>query len=135
MIVIVLMSLLKTFFFLRIFESFTPLVVMLTKVVADLKIFLFFYIILMIFFGNAFAVLGIANFNRPGPFKKKYGEYIGIGTDKITDGSALDSFYGTPGTEFLNIGLYIGEIMYTFRTSIGDFSIIDGSSFLDRHEN
>jgi len=76
MIVIVFMALIKTFFFLRIFESFTPLVVMITKVVSDLKIFLFFYTILLIFFGNAFAILGVANYHRPGKFKKAFGPFL-----------------------------------------------------------
>jgi len=40
-----------------------------------------------------------------------------------------------PGSEYLNVGLYFGEIMYTFRTSIGDGSVIASSSYLDKYEN
>jgi len=135
MIAIVLMVLLKTFFFLRIFESFTPLVVMLTKVVADLKIFLFFYTLLLIFFGNAYAILGVANANRPGKFKERFGETINEGIAKLTDPDDLEEYLGTPAAEYHNVGLYFGEIMYTFRTSIGDYAILDGSPYLDKYEN
>lgn len=135
MIIIVFMALIKTFFFLRIFESFTPLVVMLTKVVSDLKIFLFFYAILLIFFGNAYAVLGVSNYNRPGGFKEKYGKELKQGISKDTDSEILENFLEIPGSEYLNVGLYFGEIMYTFRASIGDNAIIDSSPYLDRYEN
>jgi len=50
MCIIILMLILKTFFFLRIFPSLTPIVVMITKVIYDLRIFLFFYMLLIFFF-------------------------------------------------------------------------------------
>ena len=90
---------------------------------------------LLIFFGNAFAVLGVSNHYKPGKFKERFGDDIDKGIAKITDYDNLDSYLGTPGTEYHNVGLYFGEIMYTFRTSIGDGAIIDGSPFLGRYEN
>lgn len=50
MCIIVLLLIVKTFFFLRIFPTLTPIVVMLTNVIWDLKIFLFFYTILILLF-------------------------------------------------------------------------------------
>ena len=47
MCIIVALLVVKTFFFLRIFPLFTPIVVMLTNVVYDLRIFLVFYFILI----------------------------------------------------------------------------------------
>jgi hypothetical protein len=50
MCIIVLMLIAKTFFFLRIFPVLTPIVVMITNVIYDLRIFLLFYIILITLF-------------------------------------------------------------------------------------
>ena len=47
MCIIVAILVVKSFFFLRIFPLFTPIVVMLTNVVYDLRIFLVFYFILI----------------------------------------------------------------------------------------
>jgi hypothetical protein len=51
----------KTFFFLRMFPSFTPIVVMLNNVIYDLRIFLFFYSTMLFFFSLIFSVLGLGN--------------------------------------------------------------------------
>jgi hypothetical protein len=59
MCVIVIALLVKTFFFLRIFPMLTPIVVMLSEVIFDLRVFLFFYVILISFFSQVFAVLGL----------------------------------------------------------------------------
>jgi len=53
----------KTFFFLRIFPSLTPIVVMIQKVIYDLRIFLFFYTTMLFFFSLLFCVLGLGNEN------------------------------------------------------------------------
>lgn len=59
MIMIILLLTVKTFFFLRIIESFTPIVIMLINVIWDLKIFLFFYGILILIYALIFSVIGI----------------------------------------------------------------------------
>lgn len=53
----------RTFFFLKIFTVLTPIVVMITNVVFDLQVFLFFYMILITLFCQLFNItgLGIAN--------------------------------------------------------------------------
>jgi len=56
---IVLQLVNKTFFFLRIFPILTPIVVMITSVIYDLRIFLFFYFIMVAFFCLLYAVLGL----------------------------------------------------------------------------
>lgn len=58
---IVLLLVSKTFFFLRIFPVLTPIVVMITNVIYDLRIFLLFYAILIALFSQIFAVLGLGN--------------------------------------------------------------------------
>ena len=50
MILLVVLLITKTFFFLRMFEALTPIVVMITTVVYDLRIFLLFYFILILLF-------------------------------------------------------------------------------------
>ena len=61
MIIIVLQVLLKSFFFLRVFPSLTPVIVMLKTVIYDLRIFMLFYTILIFLFCQVFAVLGLGN--------------------------------------------------------------------------
>ena len=50
MITLVVLLITKTFFFLRMFDSLTPIVVMITTVIYDLRIFLLFYTILILLF-------------------------------------------------------------------------------------
>lgn len=57
MILLVLTIIPKTFFYLRIFPSLTPIIVMLGEVVSDLKAFLLFFSILILMLGQVFAVL------------------------------------------------------------------------------
>ena len=59
MCVIVVLLVVKTFFFLRIRTSFTPIVIMLTNVIYDLRIFLMFYMILIFMFSQLFNVIGV----------------------------------------------------------------------------
>ena len=59
MILIILLLIVKTFFFLRIIESFTPIVIMLINVIWDLKIFLLFYSILLFMYSLLFSVIGV----------------------------------------------------------------------------
>ena len=61
MCIVVLLLISKTFFFLRIFPMLTPIVVMITNVIYDLRIFLLFYLILIALFCQIFAVLGLGN--------------------------------------------------------------------------
>lgn len=58
-VIIVNLLIIKTFFFLRIIESFTPIVIMIMNVLYDLRIFLSFYTILVFLFGLMFSVIGV----------------------------------------------------------------------------
>lgn len=82
MTVIIILALNKTFFFLRIFESLSPIVTMLTNVIYDLRIFLLFYTILVVLFSLLLGVLGVGNVKVPGEFKDIYEfeteEYPGV---------------------------------------------------------
>ena len=64
LIVVLLLALIKTMFFLRIFNSFSYMVLLLRSVIYDLKTFMLFYAILMYIFALILGVLGINNFSR-----------------------------------------------------------------------
>ena len=104
---IVLILITKTFFFLRLFPTLTPIVVMITNVIYDLRIFLFFYFILILLFSQLFAVVGLGNRNLRTDLSPSKREALELAVD-----------YGT-------IGLHAGEFMWTLRMSMGDFAAID----------
>ena len=53
----------RTYTLMSIFESFSPIVVMLNKVVWDLKVFLLFYVILISLLSIMACVIGYGNTN------------------------------------------------------------------------
>ena len=57
--ILINLMIIKTFFFLRIRENFTPIVLMLTNVMYDLRIFCMFYSILLFMFSLMFSVIGV----------------------------------------------------------------------------
>ena len=58
MIVVICTSLLKTFFFMRIFVSFSYIVTMIREVIKDLRTFIVFFIIVILSFSNILDVVG-----------------------------------------------------------------------------
>ena len=68
MIIIILLSIIKTFFFLRIFSSLSYIVTMLKNVMYDLRVFFIFYMSLIFLFSLIFGVLGIGNYKVPSDF-------------------------------------------------------------------
>ena len=65
-ILIIMIIIVKSFFFLRIFPAYTPIVVMLNRVIYDLKIYLSLYILMLFMYSMTFGVLGIGNIDRGG---------------------------------------------------------------------
>jgi hypothetical protein len=61
MTIILLMQILKSFFYLRIFQWLSYIVTMIYTVVSDLKVFGLFFTILILLFSMVFAVLGAGN--------------------------------------------------------------------------
>ena len=117
MIIIIILALIKTFFFLRIFNALSPIVTMLTNVIYDLRIFLFFYTILIILFSLLLGILGIGNKNIPGEFRNQFADQEEY-----------------PGSEYANVGLFVGNLLSTLRMSMGDFGF-DAAILLDDAEN
>lgn len=94
MILVVFMLLMKTFFFLRIFENMSYIVTMLRNVVYDLRIFLLFYAIITTLFSLLIGILGIGNFKLAESFAK-------------VNNPDDDGYFGQ---EYKQIGLFIGNI-------------------------
>jgi hypothetical protein len=114
MCIIVILLIVKTFFFLRIFPLLTPIVVMISNVIYDLKIFLFFYLILITLFCQIYAILGLGN------------DYTNTIRGYIDPEG--------PSCEYQAVGLHFGEFFWTFRLSLGDFSAISATNSLNKVE-
>ena len=146
----------KTFFFLRIFPNLAPIVVMITRVVYDLRIFLLFYFIMLFYFCLLFSVLGLGNDSVPHTddvarrfLKAKGGGGSGgsggggsDGFDLNADDDGLNIFGRDNGIdpkgvsrEYKAVGMLIGGFMWTFRISMGDFSAIGASKTLSETES
>ena len=93
------------------------MVVLLQNVFFDLRVVIFFYSILILLLAQFFSIIGLGNSSRDGTLK----ELIQNGT--ITNETK-------PGAEYNSVGLFVGEILWTLRMSVGDFSAIDAASYL-----
>lgn len=132
MSIIILLLVVKTFFFLRIFSTLTPLVVMLTSVFGDLRPFMLFYSILIVMLGQLYCILGLGNvMHKKGKFSDAHLKNYEL-TEK--DGN-ITHISGMPGVEYHHVGLWVGEILWTLRISIGDNSAIGPATVLDPVEN
>ena len=128
------MVIMKTFFYLRIFPALTPIVVMINSVIYDLRIFMFFYGLLISFFCLVFAVLGLGNgevHNNAESRRLRAASGGGGFTSKVDTGGDDEE----PGAEYKSVGLLAGEFLWTFRLSMGDFAAIDAQSSLNKHES
>ena len=106
MLILVTTSMIKTFYVLRIFESFSYLVTMICQVFKDIREFLVLYFIFLWFFALFFAIIGVANAEVKGQFKEKY-------NGKVDEETAF--------FEYQSIGYLLGNLVNTFRLSQGDF--------------
>jgi len=71
MIFVIIVGLIKTFFYMRIVSSFSYIVTMIISVVYDLRVFLLFFIILIVMFSAIFDVItknNASEYNDLGPF-------------------------------------------------------------------
>jgi hypothetical protein len=135
MIVIVLQVLLKSFFFLRVYPTLTPIIVMLKTVIYDLRIFMLFYSLLIGIFCLVFAVLGLgADYDQDGIPKPEeideldvelideesgdYRRYRFLKAKGGGGGGGGDN--GNPAKDYEAVGLMAGEFFWTLRLSLGD---------------
>lgn len=131
---LVMNMIVKCFFYLKIFESMTGIVVMLTNVISDLRAFMLFYLILLWLTAHMFMIVGLGNNLDP----INGAEDVGRRMLKAKSSSSGNTAGPTSearddpvaDTEYQHIGLYFGTIISTARISIGDFSCIDTSAEL-----
>lgn len=100
LVFVVLLAARRTLSFLKIFEPLTTIVVMLQTVLYDLRIFVTFYLILLLFLSLNLCVLGPTNVNMPGRFRDRYGSRDENGDMIIED---ADKFK-TPNGEYHVLG-------------------------------
>ena len=139
MILIIFLGLLRTFTFLKIVAALSPIVTMLTNVVYDLRIFLFFYAILTVLFSLLLGIIGLGNTEIEGKFRNQFNEEACVA---LCDPAELDDCKsaceeaagGMPGIEYKVVGLFLGNIIQTLRMSLGDFGF-DAAMELDSSEN
>jgi len=105
MITVIFIMLLKTFFFLRIFEDLSFLVKMLSQVIYDLKSFMIFFIVICYMFSMLLAIIDLDNF-----------EFSEI---ESTRASKAKGTY--PSMEYKYLGKFLGHFCTVIRLSIGDF--------------
>lgn len=104
MILATMLMLFKTFFYLRIFQSLTQFVIMVGRVVTDMKEFIFFYTLFILMFSIILGVLGFGNVET-------YEEY----DDQFT------SLYST--VLYKNIPGMVANFLLIFRQSLCDFDM------------
>ena len=121
MILVILLAIVKTFFYLRVFESLSYIVTMLKNVIYDLRVFLIFYFMIIFLFGLIFGVLGVGNMKAPGDYKE------------LRD-DPPETYYDIPYEEYDHVGMFVGNIIFVMRASIGDFDF-GASEFLTQGEN
>lgn len=127
----------RTMNFLRVINSLTPIVTMLTNVIWELRFFMTFYFIESLLFSLMLGVLGIGNWKIEGGFRKAWftqpSEDICVDStlvNRITDPTfVLNS--DAPNYEYYRIGLFLGNLFSVIRMSMGDFAIIGAAEFID----
>jgi hypothetical protein len=110
--------LVKTFFFLRIFQSLSFLVSMLSQVFLDLRPFFFFYGVLIVLFGVILAIIDFGNY-------------------EFNDDPVIRTIQQTstgPDKEYLMVDKLVAKFIVVLRVSIGDFGF-DTSTYLTELQN
>jgi hypothetical protein len=120
MVVVILLSITRTFKFMRIFESFSPIVTMLAQVVVDLQQFMLFYTILIFLFSILWCAIGLNNKNK--------------NINPVFHKEFADNTDSYPGIEYFQIGLFVGNVFDVLRTTLGDYACISSSMYLEQSE-
>ena len=96
---------------------------MLNNVVYNIRIFVNIYLIMLFLFSLMFGVLGLGNHKIPGSYRKKYLK---------VDGTLDDDH---PYHVYSFVGDMIGNLVECLKISLGEYSIIGVSDYLDKREN
>lgn len=118
MILVTLIMLFKTFFFLRIFIKLSNLVAMMSQVVNDLKVFILFYVILVWMFSLIFNILQMGNYE------------LSVRSDQ----QEIANLKIYPGQEYKYLPPFLRQSISVIRMSLADFDFGE-SGYLDPFEN
>jgi len=121
MCIVVTLAIRRSFNILRIFKMLSPIVTMLSNVIWSLQYFMTFYLILVLLLSLMLGVLGVGNYKLDGAFRDAFW----LNTDE--DGNAVEPFLSpdAPGYEYLQVGMFFGNLFNIMRISMGDFPIIE----------
>ena len=109
---------------MKIMEVFAHIVEMLFQVTNDLKVFIFFYLIIIVLFSMLISVLGIGNPLIEPEFKEAFPPV------ESKDPKEVAASQGDiPNSEYRYIGLTFGHMIDIIKMSVGDFGIIDKSMY------
>jgi len=106
---------------------------MLSKVLVDLRIFLLFYVILIGFFSLIQCVIGISNSNYF--LNEEYYKLSYFCQQSILIQSDVKRSCSYPSGEYFFVGTFIGNIIDTFRISLGDYSSVSSAIYLSDTDN
>lgn len=118
MMMVTLIMLIKTFFYLRIFKELSFLVSMIKQVFLDLRAFGLFYGILIYMFSLMLGILDWSNY--------EFNDDLDIATIQYTAAG--------PDKEYLMIPKMIARYFAVLRISLGDFEL-SGSTYLTQFQN
>lgn len=115
---VILLSILRTFKFMRIFRAYSPIVTMLSNVIIDLAPFMLFYTTLIALFSLLWGTVGM------GSLIKKINPLFYEAFD-----SSANAGEAYPGVEYKVIGLLLGNGFDVLRTTLGDYACITTSMY------
>ena len=118
LIMLTMLMLIKSFFFMRLFRSMAHLVSMMRRVFLDLQAFMLFFFVLLWIMSLILNVLEMGN----------------IETGKSVERKKLLQTLEYPGVEYKHIPLFLRQLFSTTRIALGDFDFGE-STFLEPFEN
>ena len=126
MSIIFLLQMHRTFFFLRIFDTISPIVKILYDVLSDLRAFMLFYFILLFLFCQIYSVLGLYNEKIKEVKDVRKNEFLDFynyaQTFTETDSTSNRFKFRKPkliGSEYKFLGLFMGNIFGLLRAAKG----------------
>jgi len=131
MIVVGILAIRRTFNFMRVFTKLSPIVTMLTNVFWRLRIFMTFYVILLLLFSLIFGVIGLGNYNLVGDYRTNFWIQNPQSSDPM-DGELSED---APTIVYFKIGQMASNFVQTLQLSLGDFSLLGPTIFFQKVEN
>lgn len=119
MIILIILLITRSFYFLKMFPTMTSIVVMVWHVIKDLRYFLFLYGLFIFIISQVYAVLGLGN---EYDIEVDAEEYLEPTPDDLLLEDPTDPIFDRK--TFFAVGLHFGYFIQTLKLSMGDFTII-----------